>query len=802
MRIFPKLVLLLFIALAACKSDEERAEEYYQSGLSLLEAGDVDRALVEFRNVFARNPRHHDARLTYANAQRARGELADAYGQYLRLVEFVPDHAEGLIALSQIAILSEGWEEAERYGPRAAALLPDDDRTQVIQAMLDYRTAMIANAPADAPTAVARAALEKNPQSLIARKIVIDATLETGNLPAALDLVETGLDIAPDRGEFHQLRVAILREQGDTVGAQTALEQMAAQFPENPDIQRELMRWYIGNQDLASAEAYLRDLAAAPDAGEAEKVTVVNFLRQTQGNDAARAELERLIASEEDNARYRGLRAGILFVQDEQDLAISELEDLIDAGGESADIHNYNIILAEFLQSRGEEDKAKERVASVLADDGGNVQALRMQAQWAIAEDDPSRGLILLRQALAEEPRNVQLMLLMAAAHERAGDYGLAGERYALAVEASSQGVEPVLAQTGFLISRGRLDSAQSVIDNALAGNPNNIRLLAMFADVHLRQGDWDQVTRTIWKLRAFDTEAATAAADEVELALLNRQERYEDTQSFLEELIAGGDSSTAAKARLVEAQIRAGKLDEARAFLDAELAANPEDPTLQFLAADILVLSEKPAEGEERYRALLATYPGSEQILGRLYGLLLSQGRDAEATAVIEDVIAQEPGAIMANVIKSSMLETSGDFEGAIAILEPLYAANSNNLIVANNLASLISVHRQDAENLDRAYAIAARMKGTDVPAFQDTLGWIAFRRGDIAEALSYLEPAAAGLPEDPLVQYHLGRAYHAAEDFTAARDALSRALELAGNSPLSQFESARQILANLDNE
>ena len=56
-------VLLSFGLLSACDSAEERAEEHYQKGLALIEEGEVDRALVEFRNVFKLDGYHEGARL-------------------------------------------------------------------------------------------------------------------------------------------------------------------------------------------------------------------------------------------------------------------------------------------------------------------------------------------------------------------------------------------------------------------------------------------------------------------------------------------------------------------------------------------------------------------------------------------------------------------------------------------------------------------------------------------------------------------------------------------------------------------
>ena len=84
-----------------------------------------------------------------------------------------------------------------------------------------------------------------------------------------------------------------------------------------------------------------------------------------------------------------------------------------------------------------------------------------------------------------------------------------------------------------------------------------------------------------------------------------------------------------------------------------------------------------------------------------------------------------------------------------------------------------------------------------------QDTYGWIAFRRGEHEEALRYLEPAARGLPDDPVVQYHLGMAYAALGRRDEAVAQLTRALEIAGeDNPLPQFVRAREALAGLQGE
>ncbi len=74
----------------------------------------------------------------------------------------------------------------------------------------------------------------------------------------------------------------------------------------------------------------------------------------------------------------------------------------------------------------------------------------------------------------------------------------------------------------------------------------------------------------------------------------------------------------------------------------------------------------------------------------------------------------------------------------------------------------------------------MARRLKGNNTPAFQDTYGWIAFRKGDAQEALAPMEAAAEGLPGDPTVRYHLAEVYAALGRTEEARSAYETAMQL----------------------
>jgi cellulose synthase operon protein C len=105
------------------------------------------------------------------------------------------------------------------------------------------------------------------------------------------------------------------------------------------------------------------------------------------------------------------------------------------------------------------------------------------------------------------------------------------------------------------------------------------------------------------------------------------------------------------------------------------------------------------------------------------------------------------------------------------------------------NNLASLLLDYRTDKASLDRAYALADGLKDSNIPQFQDTVGWAQYRRGDFNKAIPILESAQAKLPNLASIRYHLGMSYIEARQREKAAEQLKAALQLEPDgSPLKE--------------
>ena len=443
---------------------------------------------------------------------------------------------------------------------------------------------------------------------------------------------------------------------------------------------------------------------------------------------------------------------------------------------------------------------ARRQVETVLSADTGHADALKMQAAWHIQADNTDGAIANLRLALDSEPEDVQAMNLMAEAYTRSGSHDLARDFLALAVDASNNAPEPALRYARLLATEERYRAAEDVLLPALRQQPRNIELLSALGQIYIPMEDLGRARQVVDTLRRLETDDGNRAADGLEATLLNATQGTEQALDFLEQVAQSGDADLDDKMMLVRARLSVGETDAALELADELAAENPDNDLLRFALAIVRTVAGDLDTAVTEYKALLSEDDTRGRVWLELSRALARQGDRPGSVKAIEDGLAVQPedGALL--WAQASILEQDGDVDGAIAIYETLYERNSNAVVIANNLASLLSTYKEDPESLDRAWAIARRLRGAENPALQDTYGWIAFRRGDAEDALPYLEAAAKGLPGDPLVQAHLGFVLAQVEREEEALTQLQKAVELAGPADTRiQIERAREEISRL---
>lgn len=784
-------VAVLFLIcplLAGCKSPEERAAAAFEQAIQLVEEGDVARAGVAFNNVFKYAPDNTEAREIYANFLRSSGESQHASRQYLRLLEQDPDHLSALIAMTELAMESYGWEVAQMHLARAKKIAPAKKEILALDQVMDYAQAVgAADKQAQIKSIEGMANAASETPLLPLSRALSDGWLRLNDPDAALSVIDTGLLRWPNDRSLHDQRLLALQalEKPDKVAAQ--FRAMIELFPENRNIATRYVDWLARDDQLAVAESFLRQRATDTKDEVARTLDLIEFLATWKGPDAVLADLDVLVDSDADPLLFRAMRASVVFQTGAREDAIAELKAIVAEAEVSpvdsvrSDTARYRIVLAQMLDDIGDRAGAEAAVALVISQHPNMTEAAQLQAKFLLDKGQNTDAISTLRAALGSVDSDPQLLLLLARAHSAQGADALATRTLSLAFAASGQSPDIALIFASHLAQDARTGSAIDVLTRALSTQPRHPGLLAALANLYIEQGDWNRAASIATTLRRLDAGPAPArAADQLDLALLAARAPLSEALKTLEALDATDQGGSMAYLSLIQAYIAAGRADDARRVLDQGLEAAPENALLLAISARLAVAQGQSARAIETYRSLIAGEPDSEYLWISLAQAVATESDTEAVLAILDEGLTARPNSPRLEWERALVLHQADRPEEAIEAYERVLEHAPSNLPAVNNLANLLSTTRQDEESLTRAADLSKALERSDIPQFRNTLGWIRFRQGDVSAAVVLLVPAAETLSTDPLVQIQAAEALIAASQGQRAQAFLTRAMDL----------------------
>ncbi len=191
-------------------------------------------------------------------------------------------------------------------------------------------------------------------------------------------------------------------------------------------------------------------------------------------------------------------------------------------------------------------------------------------------------------------------------------------------------------------------------------------------------------------------------------------------------------------------------------------LAADPErasDPSLEYTYGVALVRSERGAEAERVFSALLAAHGDSPElnvVLGQAHA---QQGDFDAAVKALERALEQKPNVAEANATLGLIFLKQGRLAEATRALRAELAAHAGDTKTRYTLATVLDLdgHRDEALAEVRS-VLRARPEDADARYLH---GKMLLAAGDAAGAAAQLEIAVRVAPEDANVHYQLGQAY-----------------------------------------
>ena len=765
------LIILPIATLAGCGSPEQNAAKYYQSGMALIEKKDDLGARLELLKAV----KYDSGKVEVWRALAGIDERTKASSLFLdlrRIVELDPNDLDARLRLAQIMV-GGGAAEAALKVIEAAKEEKPNAQLHALRAIILLRTN-------DSPGAIreAQQAFDIDPANVDAVSLVASKKLADGDPDGALKLLDSITVEPKDETRISLQKMQIQARKGNVTQAESLLRRVIALNPKEASYQAQLIQFLISQRRFDEAEKEFRSRIDA-NAGDPKLVMdLVRFLGVAKGPDVARTELESRIKAGGDVFDYQVALAELNFGQNKAADAIQNLQSLINTVGTPEKKLAAQSKLVEMYAAKANIADAEPLIAEILTKDRRNATALRLRAAINIDKGQIDNAISDLREALNDQPKSSELLVLMATAYERSGKNELADRQYADALKSSGLNVAITLQYVAFLQRRGDAAHAEDVLAEALTRNPNNLQILASLAQVKLGRQNWNGALATAETVGRLNE--GRALADQIRAAAFAGQNKIDESIVALEDAHKAAPDAAQPVVSLASAYVRQGKAEKAVALLQEINKKFPANSQVLVLLGQTRIVQKKEDEAAQNFKKAIEQQPKDPVGYNALIDLYIRQRNFESAEITLKAALKEMPENVNIRLSYAGFQILKGDQDAAITEYEAILKDQPKVLVAINNLVSLLLDYRSDKASLDRAVALSDPLKNTNVPQFQDTFGWIQFRRGEFKEAIATLESAVAKLPDMAAIHYHLGMSYAAAGVAEKAAEQLNTALAL----------------------
>ena len=600
-------------------------------------------------------------------------------------------------------------------------------------------------------------------------------------------------------------------------------------YPEELRYRTVLASYYARTDQNDKAEAVLRDSIAADPEDDQRYLLLASFFANKYDNDRAITELEGMVKANPERTKLQFALAQLYLKTEQSDRAEAVYQKVIEEQGLEPDGLTARTAIATLRARQGKLDEAKLLIDEVLKENPKDNNALLLKGRVAMQEKDYTDAVAAFRSVLKDQSDSAEVLTLLAVAHQANGDTELATENLLRAVEVQPDNVMARLRLAAFIAQGGDLDGALVHVNAALEAEPANVNGLRAKAEILAKQGDTEALEEVLGKLEQASPETGLGSFGKGRL--YKSQKKYDEAIVAFEEALKREPDSVLALTELVNTEIAMGDTDAAVKRLKTVLEENPGHRAAHDLLGIVYMAKQDFASAEQEFsrqlevndkssivysqiaaararqgnvegavQALkdgLAILPGDQRLILGLAGLYAGQGDLDSAANTYEQGIKADPENARFPLALAGVRERQRRFEEAITIYEQAHANNPDNLIVVNNLASLLSDHREDEQSLARAKELASKLAETNQPALLDTLGWVHYRLGEYEQAAEVLSGVVEKAPDVPVFRYHLGMTYYKQGDNRAAKEILSGAVAEVYN--YGGVDEARRVYAEI---
>lgn len=406
--------------------------------------------------------------------------------------------------------------------------------------------------------------------------------------------------------------------------------------------------------------------------------------------------------------------------------------------------------------------------------DSGSNANFAVIAAAALQQSDGTQNALLAQfdELLATHKDSVELMTGKALLLQERGQKEEALALVRRVLDLAPDTTHAIIIEAKLLEDMGRQDEAVARLQQMVEQNPYNRRLRLQYARL-LTKPDMNKAREQF----AILVEQSPGDADLLlSLALVTKETgALDDAENYFQQLLALGQ-------RTQEANFYLGQIAEQRGDVEAALRYYEQiPPSADFFPAlgrivQLQMANHQLAGVRRHLRELRTRYPQHAVRLYLVEAEVLMEEKDYQAgNDLLTDALKKFPQQPNLLYSRSTFSEKRRDVALLEKDLRAILAKDADNIIALNALGYTLA---NQTNRYDEAYELIARAlaQKPDDPAIQDSMGWVEYHRGNLAEARVWLEKSYAVFP-DPEVAAHLGEVLWQAGSEQRAREVWAKA-------------------------
>jgi tetratricopeptide (TPR) repeat protein len=742
------IIAALTLLLAGCRqTPTEKSAKHIANGIKLLQQHDAPRAVLQFRNAVQALPGSAEAHYQLGIAYLATNDPMKAVGELRRAIALNPKHAGAQLTLAQ--------------------LLSSVDNPEMLKDAEQRLQLLIRDGP-DNPGALHTLGLTE---------------LKLGEASDAIRHLQRALAIAPQELTYSVTLAQAKLQQNDLKGAEEALKNAATTSPKSADAAILLARFYAYNKDWGKAEEQLQRALVLEPRSAAAWLNLAAIQLQTGRKGEAEQSYKKLAA-----LPYKPTQSTyglFLFQEGRREEAIHEFERL---AKQDADDREARTRLVAAYRESGRVSDARRVLTDALKKNPKDLDALLQRGELALADGKFADAEVDLNQVLHLKADSAEAHYALAGLHNARGVTLMYRQELNEVLRLNPNLVAVRVELCKSLIASNNAKAALATLD----GTPESQRTLVPL----IEQRNWALlgVDGTAEARKGIDQGLAIARTPDLLLqdAMLKIAARqYAEARQVLKEGLQKAPEDTRLLRALMGSYAAQKEIPKGVTEVRAHADSHPNSPEVQYFLGALLLETGQKAEAHKAFTSAVKLNPQYIPAEMELVRMNLTQSNWTDARQQLTSLLSSHDENPVAHLWLGMLEESVGNHTAALNAFQRAFEVEPNNPLTLNNLAYTLAEY---ANRPDEALKLAqkARELSPDNPDFQDTLGWVLFRKGLYDNAVTQLQ-AAAAKGTDVRTQYHLAMAYLKAGQENRGRTILEAALRK--NPKLAEAKMASEL-------